>query len=114
VVHHAERLRLEGNRAGLAFCADTLGPLRMTRRAVPLDAVVRLDERRDEGTTKLGLVGGRVDLAHIRMNRHVLDLLLLQVLRVKWVQGCAVVAHALRPVPAHGAPLSWNLAIELV
>lgn len=115
MVDHAEWLRVQRDGAGLALRADALGPLGMPRRAVALDSVKGLRQRRDVGAAQLGLVGGRVDFAQMRVEGGVFDLLVGEVGGVKGVERLAVVAHALGAVAAHFvvAP-AGDLAVQAV
>lgn len=115
MVNHAELLRLQTNRTGLTLGANALGPLRMPRRTVSLYAIVRLTERRHVRTLHLRFVGCGIDLAKVRVERKVLDLLFREVLGVVRLERHTVVAHSPWAMLAHSLVFGpSNLAISLI
>lgn len=114
MVDHSEGLRVQSNGARLAFCADALRPLGVSRRTVALDSVERLGQGWDVGAAQLGLVRRRVDFAQMRVERGVFDLLVVEVVGVKGVERLAEIAHALGAVAAHLVAAASNLAVQTI
>ena len=101
MVDHAEFLWLQADRTGLALCAYTFRPLRVARRTIPSYPVKGFVERRHKRALQLRLVRRSVDLAQIRVEGKVLDLLFGEVFRIVRLEGHAIVAHAFRSMCAH-------------
>lgn len=115
MVNHAELLRLQTNRTRLALGANALGPLRMPRWTVTLYAIIRLTERRHVRALHLRFVCCGIDLAKVRVEREVLDLLVREVLCVVRLERHTVVAHSPGAMLAHSLVFgSLNLAISLI
>lgn len=101
MVDHAEFLRLQTDSTRLALCANPFRPLRVSRRTIPSYPIEWLVEWWHKGALQLWLVRRSVDLAHIRVERQVLDLLFREVFRIVGFKGHAIVTHAFRPMCTH-------------